>query len=63
MCKSTARSALQQLTDLELLGVEVKKGFRLTEKEYTLTEKGHSLGKIIRLVNDKLCVLLKERHK
>lgn len=58
MCKTTAYSSLQDLTNLGLLRMRLKKSFRTTRKEYSLTEKGQYLGRIILIVDQKMHSLL-----
>lgn len=54
MCKSTACSGLQALRDLDLLEMEVRTEFRRTTKEYSLTETGQFLGRVVFLVDEKM---------
>lgn len=54
MCKSTACSGLQALLDLNLVDMEVRTEFRKTTKEYSLTETGQFLGRVVFLVDEKM---------
>jgi DNA-binding PadR family transcriptional regulator len=58
MCRSTAYAGLKALMDLGLLKMRVKKGFRKARKEYSLTEKGQLLGKIVFIVDKRMASLL-----
>ena len=54
MCKTTARSALQALKNLGLLRVEVKRNFRRTRKEYSLTETGQCVTRALSIVDERM---------
>lgn len=58
MCKSTASSVLRTLQDCRLLKVRVKSSLRRTEKQYSLTEIGQCVGRILVLVNQTMSSLL-----
>ncbi len=62
ICKSTAHSALQNLANLGLLRMRVRKDFRMTRKEYSLSEKGQYLGRLLNMVDDKMSLLVKRDH-
>lgn len=58
MCKSTASSGLQALVSLDLVVMEIRTEFRKTTKEYSLTEIGQFLGRIVFLVDEKITSLM-----
>lgn len=62
MCKTTARSALQALKNLGLLRVEVKRNFRRTRKEYSLTETGQCVARALSIVDERLASLVKQNQ-
>jgi predicted ArsR family transcriptional regulator len=61
MCKTTARATLQVLKNLGLLCMEVKRDFRRTTKEYSLTEKGQRVARALCILVENLRLLLNRK--
>lgn len=62
ICKTTAHSSLHTLVDVGLLRTRVKKNFRRSRKEYTLTERGQYIGKLVLVADKKLRLLMKNEQ-